>query len=87
MRKRLETAREDKSADQRRYLKELDALRKNARYIHTLSYDHLRAWRDALAPGESQAWAERLDGLQTGLDGRDRGAQRGGGGRHFARAV
>jgi biopolymer transport protein ExbB len=66
--RRLETAHEDKSQEQRKHLQELDAVRKNARYLQTLAHENLKAWTENLAPGEEQIWSDRLEQLQQKLD-------------------
>ncbi|HUG11888.1 MAG TPA: hypothetical protein VMM36_12785, partial [Opitutaceae bacterium] len=68
---RFETQREDFTEQRRKLVLELDAVRKTARYVHTLASDGLRATVDGLAPGEIQFIGEEVQALQKQIESPD----------------
>ncbi len=67
-RSQLETGQEQFTSDQRKILRDLDGVRKNATYLVTLAHDSLKTTSDSLAPGEEQLIGDRLQGLQQKLE-------------------
>ena len=65
---RLETGQDEFAEQRRKLLLDLDAVRKNTSYVSTLAHDGLASFGDALAPGESQALADRIQALGQKLD-------------------
>lgn len=65
---RLETGQEEFTEQRRKLMMDLDAIRKNTSYVATLGHDGLAAFSDAMAPGESQALADRIQALGQKLD-------------------
>ena len=65
---RLDTAQEHSLEEHRKTLRDADALRKNVNYVGTLAHDSLKAYEEALAPGEGPLLAERLQTMQRKLD-------------------
>ena len=65
--RRLETGAEAAGSDRRKLLQDLDAQRKTAAYIMTLSQDSLRALTAGLVAGEEQLIGERLQTLEREL--------------------
>jgi len=65
---RYETGQEQAATERRNLLKDLDAVRKSASYLVTLSHDSVKALQDGLSPAEDQLTAERLQSLQQKLD-------------------
>lgn len=66
---RLTTNHEEADTDRRKLMKEIEASRRSTTYVVTLAHDGLQAFRDGLAPGETQLVGERIQALQQGIDG------------------
>lgn len=62
------TGQEQFTSDQRKVLRDLDAVRKNETYLVTLAHDSLKAAGESLAPGEEQFVGERLQALRSKLE-------------------
>jgi len=70
---RLETGAETAGTDKRKLLQDLEAQRKTAAYIATLSRDALRALGAGLAAGEEQFSGERVQALERALGENENG--------------